>query len=433
MTTLMSRETSVGSIELPPESAYLWARYEEVRAFTESLCSTLEPEDYVVQSMEDASPTKWHLAHTSWFFETFLLKRFLPSYSSRFPQYDFLFNSYYNSIGDRHCRAKRGVVSRPTVTETYEYREYVDDCLRAVFDNLVDSQMAEFAELLILGLNHEQQHQELLLTDIKHVFSENPLLPVFRKQKHGQSSPITPIEWMDFPGGLVEIGSTGEQLMFDNEGPRHKVWLEPFSIASRPATNKEYMEFMEDAGYKKPELWLSDGWSAVNRLGWEAPMYWEKSDGNWGSMTLSGFRPIDPSEPVTHISYYEADAFAQWQGGRLPGEEEWEVAARTVPIEGNFAESSVFHPTPAPPGQMGLVQMFGDVWEWTRSSYARYPGYVAPPGALGEYNGKFTCNQFVLRGGSCATAQSHIRAGYRNFFPPEIRWQFNGVRVARNR
>jgi len=282
-------------------------------------------------------------------------------------------------------------------------------------------------------LNHEQQHQELMLTDIKHVFSENPLLPAFRPRQADAGASTQPIEWVDFAGGLVEIGSANERFMFDNEGPRHKVWLDPYSLASRPATNGEFMEFMAAGGYTKPELWLSDGWSAVNRLDWQAPMYWEMKDGQWWSMTLAGFRPVNPDEPVTHISYYEADAFAQWMGGRLPGEAEWEVAARTVPIEGNFAESSRFHPAPAPSKGSGLQQMFGDVWEWTRSSYDRYPGYVAPPGALGEYNGKFTCNQFVLRGGSCATPQSHIRAGYRNFFPAEIRWQFNGVRIARNR
>jgi ergothioneine biosynthesis protein EgtB len=429
MTTLISREIRADRNELEG----LWNEYKQVRGFTESLCSYLEPEDYVVQSMPDASPTKWHLAHTSWFFETFILKKYLASYESRFPQYDFLFNSYYNSIGDRHCRAKRGVVTRPTVKQTYEYRYYVNSKMSTVFDNIAPEDIPELTALVLLGLNHEQQHQELLLTDIKHVFSENPLLPVFRERAEQQCTRTALLEWIEFAGGLVDIGTSGARFMFDNEGPVHKVWLEPFALASRPATNEEYLEFMADGGYKKPELWLSDGWAAVNRCSWEAPMYWEKQDGVWWQMTLSGFRPVEPDEPVTHISYYEADAFAQWSGGRLPTEEEWETAAGTQPVEGNFSESGKFHPTPAPRSQNKLQQMFGDVWEWTRSSYSRYPGYVQPPGALGEYNGKFTCNQFVLRGGSCATPASHIRAGYRNFFPPDIRWQFNGVRVARNR
>jgi ergothioneine biosynthesis protein EgtB len=416
----------------------LLARFHEVRNFSTALCANLEPEDFVVQSMPDVSPTKWHLAHTTWFFETFILKKFVSGYHADVPEYAYLFNSYYNAAGDMHRRDLRGLISRPTVSEAQRYRSsidaHVDNLLSDADENLID----EIEPILILGTHHEQQHQELLVTDIKHVFAQNPLYPVFRagraRPPGAPPSQLAPLRFVDFDESIVEIGHDGPGFSYDNEGPRHRALVSAFSLASRPVTNGEYLQFIEDDGYARTEFWLSLGWITVNEQRWQAPLYWVKRDGAWWNFTLSGFRPVDESEPVTHLSYFEADAYANWAGARLPTEFEWERAASDCPIEGNFVENEAFHPQPAATSVQArdLHQMFGDVWEWTRSAYSPYPGYRAAPGALGEYNGKFMCNQYVLRGGSCATSRTHIRRTYRNFFPPEKRWQFTGIRLARD-
>ena len=420
----------------PSHAERLLARYREIRDFTTGLCANLEPEDCVVQSMPDVSPTKWHVAHTTWFFETFILKKFLPGYRAEIPQYAYLFNSYYNAAGDMHRRDLRGLISRPTVKEARRYRASIDSHIANLLSDADEKLLVEIEPILILGIHHEQQHQELLITDIKHVFAQNPLYPIFRERKID----IVPVEaarihFVDFDEATVEIGHEGSDFSYDNEGPRHRALVGTFSLASRPVTNGEYMKFIEAGGYTRPEFWLSLGWMTVNEQRWHAPLYWVKRDDAWWHFTLSGFRPMDESEPVTHVSYFEADAFANWSDARLPTEFEWERAAGDLPIEGNLVEKEQFHPqalTAAGQDRNHLHQMFGDVWEWTRSAYSPYPGYRAAPGALGEYNGKFMCNQYVLRGGSCATSRSHIRPTYRNFFQPEKRWQFTGIRLARD-
>jgi ergothioneine biosynthesis protein EgtB len=391
--------------------------------------------------MPDVSPTKWHLAHTTWFFETFILKKFVPGYRAEIPEYAYLFNSYYNAAGDMYRRDLRGLISRPTVSEAQRYRasidSHIDDLLSDADEKLVD----EVEPILVLGIHHEQQHQELLITDIKHVFAQNPLHPVFRQRNHDVvAKKITPIQFIDFEETVATIGHDGRGFAYDNEGPRHQALVPAFALASRPVTNGEYIAFIEDSGYHRSEFWLSLGWITVNEQRWDAPLYWTKRDGTWRNFTLFGFRPVDESEPVTHISYFEADAYANWAGARLPTEFEWERAASGCPIEGNFVEDELFHPAALPstvsvdtaPRDLRLHRMFGDVWGWTRSAYSPYPGYRAAPGALGEYNGKFMCNQYVLRGGSCATSRTHIRRTYRNFFQPEKRWQFTGIRLARD-
>ncbi len=411
----------------------LLARYRDVRDFSKLLTRDLEPEDCVVQSMPDVSPTKWHLAHTTWFFETFVLKKFLTGYVSAVPEYAFLFNSYYNAAGTMHRRDLRGLISRPTVAESFRYRESIDGHMSELVSSADDELLDEIEPLVILGLHHEQQHQELLLTDIKHVLAQNPLHPVFRKRVEEKSEPPAPISFIDFEETITTIGHDGQGFFYDNEGPQHRALVPAFSLASRLTTCGEYIEFIESGAYQRPEFWLSLGWMTVNEQRWEAPLYWEKRDGEWWHFSLSGFRRVDPNEPVTHVSYFEADAFANWSGARLPTEFEWERAAQNTTIEGNFVESERFHPAPADSGsRTKLKQLFGDAWEWTRSSYSPYPGYRAAPGALGEYNGKFMCNQYTLRGGSCATSRSHIRSTYRNFFQPEKRWQFTGIRLARD-
>ena len=412
---------------------YFVEQYQKVRRFSEQLCEPLVTEDYVIQSMPDVSPTKWHLAHVSWFFETFLLSPALPDYQSLHPQYAYLFNSYYNTLGERHCRPKRGLISRPTVKETYEYRRYVDEHVLDLLEKIDERQLAELAPIMILGLNHEQQHQELMVTDIKHVLSCNPLSPTYRARTPTGASNITPLEWVSFPEGLYWIGHEGSGFAFDNEGPRHRQFVQSFQLASRLVTNGEYLEFMEDGGYDNPLLWLSEGWATVRAEEWRAPLYWEQRDGRWWMMTLSGLREVDKAEPVCHVSYFEADAYARWADARLPTEAEWEVAAQEVPVEGHFVESGLYHPAPlnASTTNGKLAQMYGDVWEWTQSSYAPYPNFRPGPGAIGEYNGKFMCNQYVLRGGSCATSLSHIRSTYRNFFPANAQWQFMGIRLAK--
>ena len=421
-------------------------RFHQIRNFTNALCVDLEPEDCVVQSMPDVSPTKWHLAHTTWFFETFILKKFVPAYQAEIPEYAYLFNSYYNAAGDMHRRDLRGLISRPTVSQAQRYRASVDSHIDDLLSSPDESLLDEIEPILVLGFHHEQQHQELLITDIKHVLAQNPLYPVFREPKTGGRSSATPgsqsspLQFIDFEEGIVGIGHDGDGFAYDNEGPRHRALVPAFSLATRPVTNGEYIAFIEDNGYSRPEFWLSLGWMTVNEQRWNAPLYWTKHDGAWWNFTLSGLRRVDQSEPVTHVSYFEADAYANWAGARLPTEFEWERAAFNFPIKGNFVETEVFHPVALvsavsadKPGKgRHLHQIFGDVWEWTRSAYSPYPGYRAVAGALGEYNGKFMCNQYVLRGGSCATSRTHIRRTYRNFFQPEKRWQFTGIRLARD-
>lgn len=432
-------------------AAPLAEQYGAVRAFTESLCEPLATEDYVVQSMDDVSPTKWHLAHTTWFWETFVLREFLDGYALYDEAYPYLFNSYYVQAGERHCRAQRGYLSRPTVAEVFAFRKHVDEHMLRLLDGLDEADSPKLAAVIRVGLNHEQQHQELLLTDIKHVFSVNPLRPPYRERAHTPAPGPGPLRWVAFDEGLHEIGYDPERdgpFAYDNETPRHRAFVEKFALADRLVTCGEFMDFMEDGGYERAPLWLSEGFATVQERGWTEPFYWEKRDGEWWHYTLGGLRPVDPHEPLTHVSYFEADAYARWAGFRLPTEFEWEVAAESLPrarsggapMEGNFAEDGILHPMAPEPLSSGdgapaaprLRQLFGDAWEWTRSQYSPYPGYRPLPGALGEYNGKFMANQFVLRGGSCATSRTHIRRTYRNFFPADATWQFTGFRLARD-
>ncbi len=407
-------------------------RYLAVRRATAVLAAPLSPEDCAIQSMPDASPVKWHLAHTTWFFETFILAPSMADYRPFHPAFRVLFNSYYNAVGDKHPRPERGMLSRPSLDEVFAYREHVDRALAgglegAHFDH-------ERLALIELGIQHEQQHQELILTDLKHLLSRNPLRPAY-----GKSWPLTQVQpsrsrWIGVDGGAHEIGHSGAGFAFDNETPRHRVWLEDFEIASRLVMHHEYLAFMEDGGYRRPDLWLSAGWDCVVSRGWQAPLYWERIGDAWQTFTLPGMAPVEPNTPVCHLSFYEADAFARWSAARLPTEAEWEVAASGAPRDGNFVESGMFHPLPlreTPPDGV-LAQAFGDVWEWTRSDYAPYAGFRPAAGAVGEYNGKFMANQYVLRGGSCVTPASHIRPSYRNFFPADVRWQFSGLRLARD-
>jgi ergothioneine biosynthesis protein EgtB len=417
----------------PTQRTELALRYGAVRAATRALTEPLELEDYGLQSMPDASPAKWHLAHTTWFFETFVLARQLPAYEPFHPGYGYLFNSYYETVGRMHPRAQRGLLTRPSVAQVQQYRDHVD---RAMDELLAREVSSEAAAVIEVGLQHEQQHQELVLTDVKHGLSCNPLRPVYRILPAAVPTNVSTVQWLAHEGGLVDVGHTGQGFAFDNELPRHRVYLQPFALASRLVTCGEYLEFMADGGYRRADLWLSAGWAVVQHEGWQAPLYWEREGEGapWQLFTLGGMRAVDPAEPVSHVSLYEADAFARWHGSRLPTEAEWELACGARPVAGNFVESGAFHPRPLGTvhGGPGPHQAFGDVWEWTASAYAPYPGFRPLPGALGEYNGKFMCNQLVLRGGSCATPASHARASYRNFFPPEARWQFSGLRLARD-
>jgi ergothioneine biosynthesis protein EgtB len=413
------------------DSPDLASRYRHVRARTEEIAEPLAPEDCVVQTMQDISPTKWHLAHVTWFFETFVLKPHLAGYRPLDERYAFLFNSYYVQAGPRHARDQRGHISRPTVSEVYAYRAWVDSHMQRLLET--EAPPAALQALVTIGLNHEQQHQELMVTDIKHVFSVNPLRPAYHQCRPAPESEVPAINWIEIGEGLYEIGHDGDGFCFDNELPRHRHFLDRFALADRLVTNAEFQAFMADGGYERPELWLSMGWATREQHGWTSPFYWERREGKWQSYTLDGMREVDPAEPVCHVSYFEADAYARWAGARLPTEQEWEVAAGSEPVGGNFADAGRYHPAPLvrEPGAR-FQQIWGDVWEWTRSQYSPYPGYAAAPGALGEYNGKFMANQFVLRGGSCATPQDHIRVTYRNFFPPEACWQFTGIRLARD-
>jgi ergothioneine biosynthesis protein EgtB len=384
--------------------------------------------------MPDVSPTKWHLAHTSWFFETFLLRRD-ASYESPRDEYQVLFNSYYNTVGEQHPRPRRGMLSRPTLAQVYDYRHAIDRGIKRFIESASDDELEECRGILEVGLHHEQQHQELMMTDILHVYWTNPLRPAYRESPMPTTHTAPAISWERFDEGVVWIGADvhDEGFAFDNEYPRHRAFVHPFELASRTVTASEYMEFVSDGGYQRPELWLSDGWAVVNEERWQAPLYWERRHGTWWRMTFHGMQPVDPNAPVCHVSYFEADAYARWKGARLPTEVEWEVAAAGLPIEGNLLESEELAPLGTSSSGGGVAkQMFGDVWEWTASAYLPYPGYKASPGALGEYNGKFMCNQMVLRGGSFVTSVDHIRPTYRNFFYPHCRWQFMGFRLARD-
>ena len=425
-------------------STELSARFEQVRATTESLAAPLSSEDAVLQLMPDASPVKWHLAHTSWFFETFILERFDPTFKPFDPSFRVLFNSYYNGVGDQHPRPERGLVSRPTLDQVLAYRHHVTACIAELLRRLETSE-PEFAALMWLGCNHEEQHQELILTDLKHLLSRNPAKPPYQERW-----PLTPIQgrkprWVGYQGGLISIGRNVDHddagFAFDNEGPRHQVFLAPFELASYPVTHGDFAAFIAANGYTRADLWLSTGWDWVQANRISTPLYWEMRGGAWHTFTLHGMAPIDAHTPICHINYFEADAFARWaatlahwKGARLPREAEWEHAAANVEIEGNFQESRAFHPLALRDEKVSLQpqQLFGDVWEWTQSAYLPYPRFRAAEGAVGEYNGKFMCSQFVLRGGSCVTPKQHIRASYRNFFPPEARWQFSGLRLARD-
>jgi ergothioneine biosynthesis protein EgtB len=402
--------------------------YRRVRSTTLDLCRTLEPEDYAIQSMPSVSPTKWHFAHTTWFFEQFILVPRNPDYVVFDDQYDYLFNSYYYTKGEMHPRADRGLLSRPTVATIRAYREYVDEQMLQLIGG---ENEPEFENLVELGLNHEQQHQELLLTDIKHVFSVNPIKPVFiAAEKRQRTEPIPEIEFHKFSGGIKQIGADGETFCFDNETPSHPVFVNQFEFADRLITNGEFRRFIDDGGYLESALWLADGWAWLQAEKIDRPLYW--SEDLETEFTLSGMQDIDPNAPVCHVSFFEANAYAQWAGARLPTEAEWEVVADRL-VQGNFVENGLLHPLPlADDSTSGIQQLFGDVWEWTASAYAPYPGFQPLQGSLGEYNGKFMCSQMVSRGGSCATPAHHIRLTYRNFFYPEDRWQFLGIRLARD-
>jgi ergothioneine biosynthesis protein EgtB len=400
-------------------------RFAEIRETSMRITAAFSPEDQMLQSMPDASPAKWHLAHTTWFFETFILLPHAPGYRAFDPHFQYLFNSYYKQLGSHPNRGSRGLMSRPSLERVHAFRSHVDTAVLAHLDNASD----EVLTLIELGLNHEQQHQELILTDIKHALWSSPLRP---ELVSGTASGISavPLTWTEVEGGIHLIGHEGTDFAFDNESPRHEVLLRAFRIASRPVTNAEYLEFMQDGGYRRPDLWLSDGWDKVCAEAWSAPLYWERTEedkATWRQFNWDGLKGIDPAAPVCHISYYEADAYTRWRGARLPSEEEWEVAAARIPSTGTFLKAAAVHPSAA--GE--APQMFGDVWEWTSSPYVAYPGFQPAEGLIGEYNGKFMINQMVLRGGSCATPASHIRASYRNFFPPHARWQFSGVRLAK--
>ena len=410
---------------------YILDNFLKIRSFTNDLVDPLEIEDFVIQPMENASPTKWHLAHTSWFFETFVLEKYESIYTSHHPQYSYFFNSYYLQTGTPFTRASRGILSRPTVKEVLEYRAYIDEKMVQFIEDCSLEQWSEVASVIEIGNNHEQQHQELILTDLKYLLAQNPLLPTYRERLIPISQPTDDLKWLAYSEGITKIGNHGDEFTYDNEHPVHQTFIQNFELADRLITNKEYLEFINDGGYKESKYWLDEGWSVLQCEQWKAPLYWFKQDEQWINFTLSGARIVEPNEPVTHISYYEADAFARWKGVRLPTEQEWEHACSTMQISGNFVDDKAFHPVPNDEQHNGLKQIFGDVWEWTMSSYSPYPNYKPLSGALGEYNGKFMANQYVLRGGSCATSKSHIRKTYRNFFHADARWQFSGIRLAK--
>lgn len=438
------------SVEKRNDIERVLADFVNVRKFSEKLCKPLKPEDYNLQAIAETSPAKWHLAHTSWFFETFILKKFQSNYSCFDPQYEYLFNSYYYSIGEQYPRPNRGLLSKPDVEEVYRYRQFVTEKIQQLINQLTDinsDSLNEVISLIRLGINHEQQHQELLLTDIKYNLFQNPIFPAYRDSSElvvhslPEDKSLPPVEWIAFDEQLVSIGDnhtvspiSQSSFVYDNETPKHKFYRHSFLVANRLTTNGEYLKFIEQGGYSDPQYWLSDGWDAVRNQKWQAPLYWYQQDGNWYIYTLNGVQSLQLDQPVTHVSYYEADAFARWSGARLLTEQEWESIATGKSLAkgfGNFVEDDVLHPVVAKESDK-LKQMFGDVWEWTSSAYSAYPGFKPAAGAVGEYNGKFMCNQYVLRGGSCVTSRSHIRKTYRNFFYPDARWQFSGIRLARD-
>jgi ergothioneine biosynthesis protein EgtB len=432
-------ETMQDVIELataPDARERLVRRFMRVRGRTVGLVAPLTPEDQMIQSMPDVSPSKWHLAHTTWFFEVFVLSRYAPGYTAFDERYGYLFNSYYNKLGNRHPRPQRGMLSRPSWDEVQRYRDHVNAACLRLIRQIPDNKLTELTNVIILGLNHEQQHQELIVTDIKHVLWSNPLMPAYHTLQNQPIPTTAPQKWFEHQGGLVQIGAdptdpaSATPFCFDSETPRHDTYVRPFRLAGRPVTCGEYLEFMKAGGYDRPQFWLSDGWNEVEAQGWRAPLYWHRQHGEWMIYTLAGVRPVIDSEPVCHVSFYEAAAYAAWAGKRLPTEAEWELFGRTQMADGNLQECGTLHPVASHCAGLGPWQMYGDVWEWTASPFTPYPGYRAPPGAIGEYNGKFMCNQMVLRGGSCATPGDHIRATYRNFFPPNARWQFSGIRLA---
>ena len=410
----------------------LWRDFETVRVASVRLTETLSAEDQGLQSMPDASPTKWHLAHTTWFFETLILRAMVPGYRCFDERFAYLFNSYYESLGPRHPRPQRGVLSRPSLEDVWRYRAHVDRAMQDLIATAESAAMRALGPLVTLGLQHEQQHQELILTDIKHAFAQNPMFPTFCDGAEAVRREPVPMRWIEYAGGLVDVGDAGVGFAFDNERPRHRVHLVPYALASRPVTCGEFLEFIDADGYRRPDLWLADGWAAVQARGWTAPGYWiERDDDGFDVFTLHGLRRLDPAEPVCHLSYYEAAAYAQWREARLPSEFEWEAAVGNM-APGHRFDRGALHPIAAHGTAAGLDQAFGEVWEWTASAYAPYPGFRPLSGVASEYNGKFMVNQLVLRGGSCVTPRGHLRASYRNFFPADARWQFSGVRLARD-
>jgi ergothioneine biosynthesis protein EgtB len=415
------------SDKLDSNAERLLRHYEVVRSHSERICQPLVVDDYQLQSIHETSPPKWHLAHVSWFFETFILARFRPDYRPFHERFGYLFNSYYYTVGSMHPRSQRGLLSRPTVAEVYDYRRHVDEQMRRLLIEAGDDQWEDLAFRVMLGLNHEQQHQELLLMDIKHNFSVNPLLPAYRTDLTASTREAPPLGWLEGAGGIHEIGCGGEAFSFDNERPRHRVLLQEHRLADRLVSNGEFLDFIEDSGYRRAELWLSDGWALIHQRGWQHPLYWHDESGAWRQFTLGGLRVLNLDEPVCHLSYYEADAYARWAGKRLPHEAELELMLESQgEYDGNFLESGYLHPAPAGPGG----QWAGDLWNWTVTSYAAYPGFKPLKGAMGEYNGKFMSSQMVLRGGCCVTPRDHMRASYRNFFYPHDRWPFTGLRLA---
>jgi ergothioneine biosynthesis protein EgtB len=413
------------------DSSLLVQRLFETRKLSLDLSTPLSAEDMVVQAMDDASPTKWHLAHVTWFFENFVLKPFLPGYRVFDDSFNYCFNSYYEALGPRHPRPKRGLLTRPTAERVFSYRAHVDDALRALTSR-EGGFSAEVASLIEIGINHEQQHQELLLTDVLALFAGNPLRPAYQASPSGVDlSEPDPLRWLNYGGGIYRIGHAGHGYSWDNELPAHDALVHPFLLADRLVTNSEWLAFMADGGYETASLWLADGWAMINREGWRSPLYWEETDAGWFQMSLQGLLPVVPSEPVTHVSYYEADAFARWAGKRLPTEFEWEIAAKDKGVpEKKFRSGALRSRRAEASDGAAPRQLYGDVWQWTSSAYLPYPGYKPPQGAIGEYNGKFMVSQQVLRGSSCATPDGHARASYRNFFYPHQRWQFLGLRLA---
>jgi ergothioneine biosynthesis protein EgtB len=399
-------------------------QYLAVRRETEHICSSLKTDDYQLQSITETSPPKWHIAHVTWFFEAFVLPHFNPGYKAFHPRFCYLFNSYYETVGSMQPRAKRGMLSRPCVEEVYAYRRYVDEQMLELIENADDTAWQDLYFRVTLGLNHEQQHQELLLMDIKHNFSVNPLRPAYNDKLVADEQPASDMRWVERQGGIVEIGNDAETFCYDNETPRHQVLLQDHRLATRLVNNSEYLEFIQDDGYSRPELWLADGWYLIQKAQWQHPLYWENLDNEWWTFTLGGMRRLDPNEPVSHLSFYEADAYARWTGKRLPTEAELEHQLAEMPVKGRFLDHHILHPRSA------SEQWYGDLWQWTSSAYAPYPGFKPLEGSMGEYNGKFMSNQMTLRGGACVTPQNHTRASYRNFFYPHDRWQFSGLRLA---